>query len=122
MAGRSEHGQTEWLGDRILAVIPVSNAAWAVLIVLAAADIFLTVIGVQSCLTEQNPVAAWALRVSGPAGLVVLKGVALGVLAVTVWYLPDRYKRAAFGGFGITQLYAVSSNAILVSSRASICG
>ena len=122
MAERGGYGRVERLKNQLRTSITVSRAAWVVLIGLAAADIVLTLIGIRSCLTEQNPVAAWTLGTYGPSGLVVLKGLALGVLAVTVWQLPDRYKHAAFGGFGVTQLYAVSSNAVLVSSRASICG
>jgi len=99
-----------------------SRLAWTVLVGLAAADILLTLVGLQSCLTEENPVAERALATFGPAGLVGLKGVALGLLVAVVWRMPNRYGRAAMGGFCLTQVVAVGWNAMLVSSRASLCG
>jgi len=102
--------------------VTVPRAAVALLVALAAADIVLTVVGRQMCFTEQNPFARWLIHTAGPAGLVALKGVALAVLAVTMWYLPSRYERAAFGGFGLTQLAAVGWNSALLLSQPAICG
>lgn len=107
---------------RAVEEVTVHRAALAVLLALAAADIVLTVVGRQMCFTEQNPFARWIIHTFGPAGLVALKGVALGVLGVTMWYLPSRYERAAFGGFGLTQLAAVGWNAVLLGSQSAICG
>ena len=106
---------------RVSDEVTVSRGAWAVLVGLAAADIVLTVVGRRACFTEQNPVARWIIHGFGPAGLVVLKGAALAVLAATMWHLPVRYERAAFGGFGVTQLFAVGWNTTLLLSQPAIC-
>jgi len=110
------------LHHRVVDEVTVSGGAWALLVALAAADIVLTVLGRQACFSEQNPFARWIIHQAGAVGLVVLKGAALAVLAATMWQLPDRYERAAFGGFGLTQLFAVGWNATLLLSQPAICG
>lgn len=99
-----------------------SRVAWGLLLLIASADILSTVIGIRSCLSEQNPVAAWVIATFGPAGLIGLKTLALGVLAATVSQLPERYGWAALGGFGATQFAAVGWNVFLISSLSSLCG
>lgn len=114
--------QRRWpLLHRLQGEVTVPSVAWAILVALAAADIVLTVVGRQACFAEQNPFARWVIHSFGPAGLVVLKGAALAVLAATMWRLPVRYERAAFGGFGLTQLLAVGWNASLLLSQPAIC-
>jgi hypothetical protein len=107
---------------RAVEEVTVPRAALVALLALAAADIALTVFGRRMCFTEQNPFARWVIHTFGPAGLVALKGAALGVLGATMWYLPTRYERAAFGGFGLTQLAAVGWNTALLASQPAICG
>jgi hypothetical protein len=107
---------------RVLEAVTVSRTALTVLLALASADVVLTVVGRQLCFTEQNPFARWILHTFGTAGLVGLKGVALAVLGVTLWYLPTRYERAAVAGFGLTQLFAVGWNSMLLLSQSAICG
>lgn len=87
---------------------------------LAAADIALTLVGIEAGLQEENPVASWTLTTFGAAGLVALKGFALGLLAVVVWQLPIRYARAAIGGFCLTQLLAVCWNSVLVFTQVAV--
>jgi hypothetical protein len=100
----------------------LTRIAWAIILALAAADIALTVVGRQACLTEHNPFAQWVVITFGPLGLVGLKTVALALLAVMTGFLPQRYERAALSGFGLTQFAAVGWNAMLVSSLPTICG
>ena len=107
---------------RLPTEVTVSRTALVVLVALAAADITLTVVGRQLCFSEQNPFARWVLQSFGTAGLVALKGGALAVLGVTLWYLPTRYERAAVGGFALTQLFAVGWNSMLLLSQSAICG
>lgn len=102
--------------------VSVPRAALGALVALAGADIALTLVGRQSCFVEQNPFAWWILHNLGPAGLVALKGAALGILGVVILYLPTRYERAAVGGFGLTQLLAVGWNSLLLLSQSAICG
>lgn len=115
--------QSNWLPlDRVFDSMSVPGTAVGVLVLLAGADIVLTMVGLQSCFSEQNPVARWVLHAYGPAGLVVLKSGALGLLLTLMWQLPKNYERAAFGGFGLTQLFAVGWNSVLLASHAPICG
>lgn len=113
----ADHYPAANLGERLLTALSGSRLAWLVLLGLAGADILLTTVGIRTGLREQNPVAAWALSNFGTAGLVGLKTFALGVLAVVVERLPERYGQAAFGGFGATQLCAVGWNGLLVASQ-----
>lgn len=99
----------------------ITRIAWAIILALAAADIALTVVGRQACLSEQNPFAQWVVVTFGPLGLVGLKTAALGMLALVTGILPRRYERAALSGFGLTQFLAVGWNAVLVSSLPTIC-
>jgi len=114
--------QWEFPGQSEMAALMTPRVGGTLVVGLAAADIVLTLVGIQACFQEENPVARWVLMMFGPAGLVGLKSVALGVLGLVVWQLPSRYGRAAIGGFFLTQLFAVGWNAMLVSSQASVCG
>lgn len=107
---------------RVGNAVSVSRLALGTLVALACADIVLTLVGRQSCFVEQNPFARWVLHGFGAAGLVALKGGALGVLGAVMVYLPRRYERAAIGGFGLTQLFAVGWNSVLLLSQPAICG
>lgn len=109
----------EW--TRPWTVGTLTRIAWVVILVLAAADIALTVVGRQACLTEHNPFARWVVVTFGPLGLVGLKTIALALLALMTGLLPRRYERAALSGFGLTQFVAVGWNAVLVSSLPTIC-
>lgn len=102
--------------------VSVPRVVLGALVALAVADIALTLVGRQSCFVEQNPFARWILHGFGPAGLVALKGAALGILGAVILYLPTRYERAAVGGFGLTQLFAVGWNSLLLLSQPAICG
>jgi len=101
--------------------VPWPRLVWTAVVGLAAADVVLTLVGVQSCLSEENPVARKALAAFGPVGLIGLKTFAVGLLAVVVWRVPARYGHAAVAGFCLTQLFAVGWNAMLVSRQASLC-
>ncbi|MFC6976846.1 hypothetical protein ACFQL1_22490 [Halomicroarcula sp. GCM10025709] len=68
-------------------------------------------------LSEANPVARSALSLLGPAGLVLLKGFSLGLLAVIVRTVPGRFEPAALLGFCLPQAAATGVNATLILSQ-----
>ncbi|WP_284011216.1 DUF5658 family protein [Haloarcula pelagica] len=90
---------------------------WALVVGFALADTVLTVIGLELGLSEANPVARSALSLLGPAGLVLLKGFSLGLLAVIVRTVPGRFEPAALLGFCLPQAAATGVNATLILSQ-----
>jgi hypothetical protein len=103
-----------------VAAVTAPRLGGMLVVTLAAADIVLTLVGIQTGLQEENPVASRTLATFGAPGLVALKGLALGLLAVVVWQLPIRYGRAAIGGFCLTQLVAVCWNTVLVITQVTV--
>lgn len=90
---------------------------WALVLGFALADTLLTVVGLELGLSEANPVARSMLSMFGVAGLVLLKGVSLGLLAAIVRTIPGRFEAAALLGFCLPQAAATGVNVTLVLSR-----
>lgn len=100
---------------------PLDRTLWVVVIGAAVADTVLTIVGLQLCFVEANPVAAWAIEQLGPVGLVLLKSGALLVLFGAVRQLPYNYSLAALFGFSLPQLFATVSNTMLFITHAASC-
>ncbi|MFC7250484.1 DUF5658 family protein [Halomicroarcula sp. GCM10025324] len=103
-----------WVGS-------VDRVLWALVLGGATADTILTLVGLQLCFVEANPVAAWALERLGGLGLILLKTGALVVLYAVVNRLPRRYSLAALLGFSLPQMAASVMNTVLIVTHASSC-
>ncbi|MFC7021025.1 MULTISPECIES: DUF5658 family protein [Haloarcula] len=102
-------------------VSSLERGLWALVLGTATADTVLTLVGLQLCFVEANPVAAWAIERMGGLGLILLKGGALVVLYGVVERLPVRYTLAALVGFTIPQLTATVLNTMLFINHAAAC-
>lgn len=113
----------DWFYSRpsLQRLAPLDRTLWVLVLGAATADTVLTVVGLQLCFVEANPVAAWAIEQFGTLGLVLLKGGALLVLLSVVRRLPHHYALAALFGFSLPQVFATVSNAILLFSHAGSC-
>lgn len=100
---------------------PLDRTLWAVVLGAAVADTVLTIVGLQLCFVEANPVAAWAIAQLGAFGLVLLKSGALLVLFGAVRYLPHNYSLVALFGFSLPQVFATVSNSMLFITHAGSC-
>lgn len=99
----------------------VERSLWVIIVGAVVGDVVLTVIGLQACFTEMNPVAAALFARYGPPGLVALKALSFGVLVAVYRFLSARYKPVALLGYAAPQLLAVWSNSLLISRRAALC-
>ena len=106
-----------WIGY----VSPVERTLWAVILLAAVCDTVLTVIGLELCFTEANPVAAAVIEWFGVFGLVVLKGGAVLLLLAIVRRLSHRYTIAALFGFSLPQIAATGLNTMLLLQHAASC-
>ncbi|MFC6865282.1 DUF5658 family protein [Halomicroarcula sp. GCM10025817] len=102
-------------------VSSLERGLWALVLGTATADTVLTLVGLQLCFVEANPVAAWAIERMGGLGLILLKGGALVVLYGVVERLPVKYALAALVGFTIPQLTATVLNTMLFINHAAAC-
>lgn len=113
----------DWFRSRpsLQRLAPLDRTLWTVVLGAATADTVLTVIGLQLCFVEANPVAAFAIEQLGTLGLVALKGGALVVLFGVVRRLPNHYALAALFGFSLPQVFATLSNTLLLVRHAASC-
>lgn len=102
-------------------VTSLERGLWALVLGAATADTVLTLVGLQLCFVEANPVAAWAIERMGGMGLILLKGGALLILYGVVERLPVKYALAALAGFSIPQLAATVLNTMLFVTHAAGC-
>lgn len=94
---------------------------WTVVIAAAGADLVLTLVGLSLCFSEANPVARAMLEIGGGAGLLVLKGAALGVLFGVYRSVRPLYARSALAAFSLPQLLAAGHNSVLLVRHAPQC-
>ncbi|QIO22784.1 DUF5658 family protein [Haloarcula sp. JP-L23] len=94
---------------------------WGVVVVAAAADVLLTLVGVSMCFSEANPVARAAMDAAGGVGLLGLKLAALGALFVVYRLVRPAYRRAALTAFSLPQLFAVGHNSLLLVQYGPAC-
>lgn len=106
---------------RISPAVDLNRLLWLTVLVAAAADVALTVVGLSLCFSERNPVAKSALNVAGPTGLVLLKGGTIAVLAGTVRLLAPRHRRYALALFCLPQVLAAAHNGLLLALYAHTC-
>lgn len=72
-----------------------STQLWAALVCVTLGDLVTTLYGLRLGAIEANPVAAHAIAVHGPAFMVVLKGLFLGIWWVGLRSIPRRYELLA---------------------------
>lgn len=93
---------------------PLQYKLWFVVVSAMAADVLLTVYGLELGLTEVNPVAVSAMSAFGYAGLGLLKCMALGI-GVVCWALtPQQYAPIIPLGLATPSIIAVCINTALV--------
>lgn len=103
-------------GDRIVRfAASVETELWVVVVVAMAADLALTVYGLERGLTEANPVAVYSMEVLGLAGLGVLKLLALGVGVVGWVLVPREYAAVVPLGLAVPTTLTVLVNTWTIS-------
>lgn len=123
MSERREYATSEfdltstWIGD----IPPLDLSLWILVLGASAADMVLTLIGLQLCFVEANPVAATAIEHFGSLGLFLLKGSSILVLFAVVRQLSRKYTLAALLGFSLPQVVATGLNSFLLLNRAGAC-
>lgn len=118
----------EWIGQphELLAVRGIElwsprRVLWALIVALAAADIGLTLYGLELCFKELNPLAAMAIERVGAGGLLLLKTSALALVAGVCQLVAGRRRLAALLGFCLPQAAAVGINSATILLYASQC-
>jgi len=97
--------------------LPESHAVlWTVVIVAAAFDVVTTLAGLSAGFDEGNRVARAFLATYGQAGIGLLKFVALVVLVIAWYVLPDRDAELVLAGFAVISVLTVALNALTLLS------
>lgn len=86
---------------------------WAVLLAVMVADVALTLAGLQRGLSEGNAVVRAAIHAFGPAGLLLVKGIAVGIGAVAATVVSARVKPLIPLALAIPTAFAVAVNLTL---------
>ncbi|WP_336361257.1 DUF5658 family protein [Haladaptatus sp. ZSTT2] len=93
---------------------PLQYKLWFIVVSAMAADVLLTMYGLELGLTELNPIAVRAISAFGYAGLGLLKCLALGI-GVVCWALtPHHYAPIIPLGLATPSIIAVCINTVLV--------
>ncbi|MFB6085176.1 MAG: DUF5658 family protein [Halorientalis sp.] len=103
--------------ERFERELPESHAVlWTVVIVAAAFDVVTTLAGLSAGFEEGNRVARAFLSTYGSPGIGLLKFVALVVLVITWYVLPDRDAELVLTGFAVVSVLTVALNALTLLS------
>jgi len=110
-SGASLH--TELLHDLSPAVL--ERLLWVLVALSLIGDIVTTFVGLHLGLAESNPVARGAIEGYGLAGLLALKGLAIGVGLVCRPMLPKAYRPIVPAGLALPWTIAVGVNLYMIS-------
>lgn len=96
-------------------LLPIEGRLWALALVTALLDVYLTYRGLQAGLTEGNPLVASLIETVGIAALVGLKAAAFGLAGLA------RLHRPTWGpwlslGLAVPWLVAVGINGVLLAT------
>lgn len=106
--------QFELPGD--ISAVLLERVLWTFVVLALIADIVTTFVGLQLGLTESNPIARTAIEGYGVVGMLVLKGVAIGIGLLCRPVLPASYRPIVPAGLAIPWMIAVSINIYLISA------
>lgn len=96
--------------------VTLERALWIFVGLSLVGDVATTFVGLQLGLAESNPVARGAIEGYGLAGMVALKGVAIGVGLVCRPMLPASYRPIVPAGLALPWVAAVCINGYMIST------
>ena len=88
---------------------------WVLVALSLVGDIVTTFVGLHLGLAESNPVARGAIEGYGLAGMLALKGLAIGVGLVCRPMLPEAYRPIVPAGLALPWTIAVGVNIYMIS-------
>ncbi|RQG97310.1 DUF5658 family protein [Natrarchaeobius chitinivorans] len=88
---------------------------WVLVAVSLVGDVVTTFVGLHLGLAESNPIARSAIEGYGLAGMLVLKGLAVGIALACRPLLPEEYRPIVPAGLAIPWLAAVCINVYMIS-------
>ncbi|WP_121743063.1 DUF5658 family protein [Natronorubrum halophilum] len=93
----------------------LERALWALVVLSLVGDVVTTFAGLHLGLAESNPVARGAIEGHGLAGMLALKGVAVGIGLICRPMLPEAYRPIVPAGLAIPWVIAVCINLYMIS-------
>ena len=88
---------------------------WSVIVVASVFDVLTTMRGIALGFEEGNAVARAFIDTYGDPGIGLLKFVALVLLVVTWWVLPERSATLVLAGFAVISLLTIALNVITLA-------
>jgi hypothetical protein len=110
----SDEGALTWRVERVLT--ESQAVLWGVILVAAVFDVLTTMRGLALGLSEGNAVARAFLDTYGTPGIGLLKFVALVLLVLSWWVLPDRSATIVLAGFAVISLLTIALNALTLAA------
>ena len=114
MSSDGAYRRVELPGD--LSPVALERALWGVVALSLIGDIATTFVGLRLGLAESNPVARGVIDGYGMAGMLVLKGLAIGVGLVCRPLLPAAYRPIVPAGLAAPWAIAVCINLYMIST------
>ncbi|WP_143823947.1 DUF5658 family protein [Natronorubrum thiooxidans] len=96
--------------------VAVERLLWVLVGLSLVGDVVTTFVGLHLGLAESNPVARSAIEGYGLAGMLALKGVAIGIGLICRPMLPSTYRPIVPAGLAIPWTAAVCINVYLIST------
>lgn len=98
-----------------LTPVRLERLLWVLVALALVGDVATTFAGLHLGLAESNPVARGAIEGYGLAGMLVLKGIAVGIGVACRPLLPETYRPIVPAGLAIPWLIAVCVNLYMIS-------
>ena len=104
--------------DRLPTLSPgaLERSLWLLVALSLIGDVATTFVGLHLGLAESNPVARTAIEGYGVPGILVLKGVAVGIGLVCRPLLPAAYRPVVPAGLAVPWILAVCINLYMIST------
>ena len=103
--------------ERLERTLPESDAVlWTVVLLASVFDVVTTIVGLERGFAEGNAVARAFIDVYGTPGIGLLKFVALVIVVLAWWRLPERHGTTVLQGMASVSLVVVALNAVTLAA------
>lgn len=99
----------------VISPVALERLLWGLVALSLLGDVVTTFVGLHLGLSESNPVARGAIEGHGIAGMLALKGVAIGIGLVCRPMLPTAYRAIVPAGLAVPWTIAVCINIYMIS-------
>jgi len=103
-------------GDTARTLSESDAVLWSVVIVATVFDVVTTIVGLARGASEGNAVAVAFIETYGTPGIGLLKFIALLLVVLLWWRLPDQQASVVLLAFSVVSLAVVTANAVTLAT------